>query len=123
MRKSVIIYLLFLLIGFWGDSALNSLACNSSYEFNRGNLQNDEEDYNHVKQYSLDILHYDIDISLDTDRKIIDGRVTITGILKTSIPDTIILNFYENMEISKLTLNDRKQSMADWTIKSSFPAL
>lgn len=106
MRKSVIIYLLFLLIGFWGDSALNSLACNSSYEFNRGNLQNDEEDYNHVKQYSLDILHYDIDISLDTDRKIIDGRVTITGILKTSIPDTIILNFYENMEISKLNLND-----------------
>ncbi|MHC1737304.1 MAG: M1 family metallopeptidase [Ignavibacteriaceae bacterium] len=109
MRKSVIIYLLFLLIGFWGDSALNSLACNSSYEFTRSNVQNEEENYNHVKQYSLDILHYDIDISLDIKRKIIEGKVIITGILKTAIPDTIVLNFYDNMDISKLMINNSEQ--------------
>lgn len=109
MKKSVILYILFLLIGFSGDSALQSLACNRSNEITFRNVRNEEDNYVHAKQLSLDILHYDLEISLDIKNKKIDGRALITGISKVTLLDTIVFNFYDNMAISTLLMNNNEQ--------------
>ncbi|HEY6906185.1 MAG TPA: M1 family metallopeptidase [Ignavibacteriaceae bacterium] len=58
-------------------------------------------------QYKLDILHYDINLDLHPEEQMLKGRVIITGRLKDKSLDVIDLNFYDNMKISDLLLNNR----------------
>jgi len=69
-------------------------------------------------QKQIDILHYNLNIDLNTDDKILNGTATITAIHSLSkyldlksdqdliIDPEVELNFYDNMEISSLKVND-----------------
>ncbi|MCB0746948.1 MAG: M1 family metallopeptidase [Ignavibacteriae bacterium] len=58
-------------------------------------------------QLDIDILHYTISLELLPKEKLINGKVIITGKPKNKNVETVILNFYDNFNISKLTLNDQ----------------
>lgn len=64
-------------------------------------------DSNYIKpeQYKIDVTHYLLNLDLKTKDKILQGDVTITGILKDDGLKSIYLNFYDNLKIKKLTLN------------------
>lgn len=57
-------------------------------------------------QYNIDILSYDLSIELLTDEEEITGEAVISGVYKDSSLKQIDLNFYDNMEINSLLLND-----------------
>jgi len=57
-------------------------------------------------QYKIDVLYYDIDIELLTDEEKISVEIIIEGVYRDSSIKKIDLNFYDNMEISSLLLND-----------------
>ncbi len=61
--------------------------------------------YINPDQYKIDIIHYLLNIDLNTEAKILKGDVTVTGVLKDKNLGSIDLNFYDNMKISELTLN------------------
>jgi aminopeptidase N len=67
-------------------------------------------------QYSLDILHYDLNIDLYPDKKILSGTAEITGLLPSRKLKEINLNFYDNMRISSLKLNGLN---ASYTLKDT----
>ncbi len=56
-------------------------------------------------QYKIDILHYYLNIDLHPSKKILKSDVTITGIRLDKSLRQIDLNFYDNFNISKVTLN------------------
>lgn len=58
-------------------------------------------------QRLIDVLHYDINIDLHPEKEIIDGDVTVTGLLLDRSATQIDLNLYENMRISGLWLNGK----------------
>ncbi|MCB0751146.1 MAG: hypothetical protein KDC52_06715, partial [Ignavibacteriae bacterium] len=58
-------------------------------------------------QLHIDILHYNISLELQPKEKLINGKVIITGKPKIKNVETVVLNFYDNFNISKLTLNDK----------------
>jgi aminopeptidase N len=58
-------------------------------------------------QYKLDILHYDIYLDLHPEDQMLKGHVIITGKLKDKDLHAIDLNFYDNMKISELLLNNK----------------
>jgi len=64
-------------------------------------------EYNSQSQYKIDVLHYKIDLELFSLNKIIKGNVEITGLKKSENLKNIVLNFYNNFEITKLTLNGK----------------
>ncbi|MBX2974997.1 MAG: M1 family metallopeptidase [Ignavibacteriaceae bacterium] len=68
--------------------------------------RNDSE-YISKNQYSIDVLHYDIYLKLDVNSKIIDGLTIIKLYSPIKDIDTIVLNFYDNMKISSLSINNR----------------
>ncbi len=57
-------------------------------------------------QYKIDVLHYNLNLDIFPGKRIIKGDVTITGILKNKDLNEIDLNFYDNMDISKVYLNN-----------------
>lgn len=63
-------------------------------------------DYNSPLQHKLDIIHYFIDIDLFPEEKIINATVDLTGIYIDTIVSKIDLNFYDNLEITSLQLNE-----------------
>ncbi|MDX9923856.1 MAG: M1 family metallopeptidase, partial [Ignavibacteriaceae bacterium] len=65
------------------------------------------DDYIAKEQKQLDIFHYDINIELIPEEKLIKGRTIITGVMPTS-SEKLILNFYDNMKISSLLLSGTK---------------
>lgn len=62
------------------------------------------DEYTSKEQKLLDVLHYEINIELIPEEKLIKGKTIITGIMPTS-SDKLILNFYDNMNISSLLFN------------------
>ncbi len=66
------------------------------------------EEYNANIKSDIDILHYDIKIELLPKEEIIIGDVLITGVIKNKSIKKIKLNFYDNFDISSLTLNQKK---------------
>lgn len=65
------------------------------------------ETYINPKQYNMDILHYDLNLELNIDKKVLIGEVTITGRVNEVNIDTLILNFYDNMKIDYCFINDQ----------------
>jgi hypothetical protein len=57
-------------------------------------------------QYNIDILNYDLSIELLTNEEEIIGEAVINGVYKDSSLKQIDLNFYDNMEINSILLND-----------------
>ena len=59
-------------------------------------------------QLKFDILHYDLSIDLYPDKSIIIGDAVITGVITDHSLNTIDLNFYDNLDISSVTVNGIK---------------
>ncbi len=65
------------------------------------------ETYNPPSQKEIDVLHYKIMIDLFPNKKHINGDVTITMLFKNNDSKNIDLNFYDNLEINQLFLNEK----------------
>ena len=63
------------------------------------------KEHNLKSKNDIDILHYDIQIELLPDNEEIISNVLINGIIKKENLKKINLNFYDNFDISSLTLN------------------
>ncbi len=61
-------------------------------------------------QYKIDVLHYDLNFDLYPAKKLLKGDATITGVLKNKDLKEIDLNFYDNMDISEVLLNNSRVS-------------
>ena len=64
------------------------------------------ESYISKNQLALDVLHYNLKFDLHPAKKLLDGDVIISGFLKDSLVKRIDLNFYDNFNIKKVTLNN-----------------
>jgi len=70
----------------------------------------EEIDTNYISanQYKIDVLHYDINISLFPENKSIEAFATVTGVVTDKSLSQIDLNFYDNMTITDIKLNGIK---------------
>lgn len=66
------------------------------------------DDYITQNQKYIDVLHYDINIQLNTKLRIINADVKIKGVIKNKDLKRIDLNFYDNFNISDVYLNGKK---------------
>ncbi len=57
-------------------------------------------------QNKIDVIHYAINVALHPEDKIIDGDVTVTGVLLDKSIKQIDLNLYNNLEIEKVLFNN-----------------
>ncbi|MBI9073577.1 MAG: M1 family metallopeptidase [Melioribacteraceae bacterium] len=64
-----------------------------------------DTEYVTAEQSRIDVLHYDLKIALLTKKEKIKGDVTITLLNPITNNLPVVLNFYENMEVSELLLN------------------
>ena len=65
-------------------------------------------DYNKLNQKNLDILHYDLNFNLFPKKNEIKASCTILVKINELKSNKIVLNFYDNMEIEKVLLNNIK---------------
>ncbi len=63
-------------------------------------------DYISSYQYKIDILHYDLQFDLYPKTKKLKGIAEITGVILQPEINRIDLNFYDNLNIENLTLNN-----------------
>ena len=57
-------------------------------------------------QYKIDVLHYYLNFDLYPSKRLLKGDAIIKGVLKNKDLNEIDLNFYDNMDISKVLLNN-----------------
>ncbi len=74
--------------------------------FADGPVLNLNNDYVSSNQYKIDILHYDLELDLYPKEKMLKGIAEITGVTMEPELDRIDLNFYNNLKIKELTLNN-----------------
>lgn len=65
------------------------------------------DNYISSSQYYIDILHYDLDIDLYPSQKLIKAKTIITGKILSQDLDKIELNFYDNLDIKELKLDNK----------------
>ncbi len=65
------------------------------------------ENYIDKNQFSIDVLHYDINIELFPQKEKISSEVSVKGLIKDKDLTEIVLNFYDNFEINKVELNGK----------------
>ncbi len=71
-------------------------------------IQNDiAENYIHIDQYKINILHYFLNVDLYPQKKLLIGKAAITGIVQDTTLKHIDLNFYNNMKITAVELNGK----------------
>ncbi|MGE5351890.1 MAG: M1 family aminopeptidase [Acidobacteriota bacterium] len=87
----------------------------------RMSQQDNLDSYIMPAQNKIDVTHYDINIELFPEKKILKGDVTITGVLLDKSLKRLDLNFYENMEIKSLTLNGKNSSFEQKETRLSLP--
>ncbi|MEE9430647.1 MAG: M1 family metallopeptidase [Melioribacteraceae bacterium] len=63
--------------------------------------------YSNSSNKDIDVLHYDINIELDTEKEKIICTVQITGIVKKEKLKSIRFNFYDNFNINNVLLNNK----------------
>jgi aminopeptidase N len=73
---------------------------------NVSNLGRNDSGYIRENQYAIDVLHYDLDIELTPSPKLLKAKVTITLHLLKEDLNSIELNFYDNLKINSLKVND-----------------
>jgi len=59
-------------------------------------------------QYKTDILHYDLSFDLNSEKKLLKGKVVITGVVLGANVSNLDLNFYDNLKINFLSLNGKE---------------
>ena len=113
-------YLLTILIPLCCSFYLTYSAVSDAVSINRANnyftasfqpqSSNDEFEENYISenQKKLDILHYDLDITLLPEIKNLQSTVIITGTFKEKGVKTIDLNFYDNLKLSEVLLDGNK---------------
>lgn len=85
------------------------------------NVDEADSDYISDNQKKIDILHYDINIRLLPEEKIIEAVTTVTGLIKEPGLKTIDLNFRDNFIISQILLNGKKTEYLNKKTKLSIP--
>lgn len=75
--------------------------------FSDGPVLNLSSEYISPNQYKIDILHYNLEIDLFPEKKFLKGIASITGVVKEPGMDRIDLNFYDNLKIKELSLNNK----------------
>lgn len=115
---NLILILIFLFLVIYGGSQGISCANEQLYDtgifgvmlastIDERILGNDPvKDYNTENQFKVDILHYDISLEIHFDNKSITGETILTGLITDRSIEFIDLNFYDNMKINLLLLND-----------------
>ena len=121
MNKKIKLYLpililVFLFTGWQIGTASKNVKGTSNYT-----LDNVPEDYASPNQFKINILKYYLNIDLFPEEKLLQGDVTITGIVLDKTIKQIDLNFYDNMKISLLTLNGEKSSYEEKGTRLSIP--
>lgn len=71
-----------------------------------GPVLNINNDYVSSNQYQIDVLHYDLELDIYPKEKMLKGIAEITGTIMQPELDRIDLNFYDNLKIKGLTLNN-----------------
>ncbi|HED36851.1 MAG TPA: M1 family peptidase [Ignavibacteria bacterium] len=109
----IFIFYFFLTAGFLNPFSRNethSITNKTSFRLQEfpGFQVNVNPKYISLNQYKIDILHYYININLYPVKKTLKGDVTIVGKLLDKNLKQIDLNFYDNFNISKITLNGNK---------------
>ncbi|MCK9279416.1 MAG: M1 family metallopeptidase [Melioribacteraceae bacterium] len=114
--KLILFSIFFIIILFWGTlfyffNPIEKIKyLDEKVSDNAGALSLAEVDKEYLEEYVtkeqklLDVFHYDISIELIPEQKLIKGKTIITGVMPTS-SEKLILNFYDNMNISSLLLN------------------
>lgn len=87
----------------------------------QNSLMNPAGSYISDNQKKFDVLHYDINIDLYPENKTLKGDVLITGVIRDSELSRLDLNFYDNMEISYLSLNGKKREFDNDGSRLSIP--
>lgn len=67
------------------------------------------KDYITSNQYKVDILKYDLFINLEIEKKSLIAEISITGVIIDETLTSIDLNFYNNLYINELKLNNVNQ--------------
>ena len=121
MNKKIKLYLPILILAFlftgWQiGTASKNVKGTSNYT-----LDNVPEDYASPNQFKINILKYYLNINLFPEQKLLQGDVTITGVVLDKTIKQIDLNFYDNMKISLLTLNGEKSSYEEKGTRLSIP--
>lgn len=78
-----------------------------SFLINGSSLGIKQDSYISENQYKIDILKYDLFIDIEANEKELAAEAIITGVIIDSTISTIDLNFFENLKISRLLLNDQ----------------
>lgn len=72
-------------------------------------------------QTKIDVLKYDIDIELFTQKEQIRGNVLVTGVILDRSIQQIDLNFYDNFNIEKILVNDKPSEYINEDMHLSIP--
>ncbi len=72
-------------------------------------------------QYKIDVLHYYLNFDLHPSERLLKGDATIKGVLNNKDLKEIDLNFYDNMNISKVLLNNSPVSYSLSNTRLSVP--
>lgn len=67
---------------------------------------NDRKYFVSAAQKAADILIYDLSLDLNVENKIINGIAKITAVVNSELNTELELNFYDNMEISSVKINN-----------------
>ena len=106
MKKELIIkriaFALFLLTGLCTFTISNKLSCKQfASSTSQGEVESDST-YISPQQFNIDVLHYNLRITIQPEQKLVSGDVTITALIKTDSLSEIMLNLYQNMFVDSL---------------------
>ncbi|MHB8338255.1 MAG: M1 family metallopeptidase [Ignavibacteriaceae bacterium] len=121
MNKKIKLYLPILILAFLFTGWQIGTASKNVKETSNYTLDNVPEDYASPNQFKINILKYYLNINLFPEQQLLQGDVTITGVVLDKTIKQIDLNFYDNMKISLLTLNGEKSSYEEKGTRLSIP--
>ena len=121
MNKKIKLYLPILILAFLFTGWQIGTASKNVKRTSNYTLDNVPEDYASPNQFKINILKYYLNINLFPEQKLLQGDVTITGVVLDKTIKQIDLNFYDNMKISLLTLNGEKSSYEEKGTRLSIP--
>ncbi len=121
MNKRIIsVFFILLFISSFSKCGLAKTTNKKKYNLKFA-LQNIPENYISPNQYNINVLSYKLNIDLHPSKKILNGDVLIKGVILDKQLKQIDLNFYDNMKISQLTLNNMKVGYSDENTRLTIP--
>ncbi len=121
MNKKIKLYLPILILAFLFTGWQIGTASKNVKGASNYTLDNVPENYASPNQFKINILKYYLNINLFPEQQLLQGDVTITGVVLDKTIKQIDLNFYDNMKISLLTLNGEKSSYEEKGTRLSIP--